>query len=565
MNLWEEERATHKSFRPVTTFLWRILADVVGHVSPLYSRFLSCVGHTVACLVLLRIARHSLFSRVPTVWRFVVCMLFAAHPVHVENIVYCVGFADSLSTIFLGLAFLGAVSSTNRLAVCCLCTLSALSKESGFVSYLLVFSVDFLRFPKFPRRYLPQLLVAVAAPLLRFWYVGGSPVNFAYVDVPYIYERSAFVRGLSYLHAHSVYARLSVFPWNMSWDYSFDAVPLVRSVLDLRMLGSVATYSGVSAIFWSAFKNFDLLHVLTVGMFILPFVPASSLFIAVGTVVGERLLYPVTFGLALLLIVSEFSKIIKVGFYIILPVYCVLAYQRVSVWSSKFSLYSTDAVAWPRSCKTLHQYGAMLLNSDKESALAVLERSLEIFDDNALTDYLISQIFIEKKDFIAAIGVHNKIANGHGIGFTDFSRFMFLVDAGYVLIASGDISQYPVNLIEEGLEIYGWVLHARNALGVAYLHLSRLEEAIDHLEFASHICVVDRRLSSTNCEIVYSNLAVAYAVHGDRATAGNALQEALALAEAGNRSAQEVTQHNYKWFLGETEYPRTEIFYERFT
>jgi len=482
--------------------------------------------------------------------------------------VYCVGFADTLSTIFTAFAFLSASNGSSRIIPAIFCVLSSLSKESGFVSFAIVLLVRLLNNPRRFTSFRSELLLCILAPLVRYWYVGGSPVNFAYADVPYIYEPESYVRGFSYLHVHSIYGRLLVLPWNMSWDYSFDAVPLVRTFFDLRMLGSVATYLAVAGLGYMSLRK-RFLGILAFSLFVLPFIPVSSLFLAVGTVVGERLLYPVSFGLATVLALQASScegqkNLLRVC-VCLCGAYVWLSWVRVNVWSSKLSLYSTDAKAWPRSCKTLHQYGAVLMNTGPgglDAALPVLLESLRIFDDNALTDYLISQIYIEKGDFDSAIGVHNKIAAGHGIGFTDFSRFMFLVDAGYVLVADGRYGyEYPANLIEEGLEIYPYVSHARNAVAVAYMRQAQYGKAIEHLETA----VMLEQTPSQRREKIWLNLVVAYALNGDEEKSMDALSHAIEIGKVIRGSISPVVVENINWMNGESKSPSFSLFYTRMT
>ena len=355
-------------------------------------------------------------------------------------------------------------------------------------------------------------------PIARYVYVGGSPVNFAYADVPYIYETDWKIRGLSYLHVHSVYARLLLLPWNQSWDYSFDAVPLVQEIGDLRMLGSISAYLAVAAL---GSRLCTPTRIVPFAFFVSSFIPSSSLFIAVGTVVGERLLYPVSFGLALMVATTrKFPTLLL----LLLPLYMWLFVGRISVWSSKLSLYETDATAWPRSCKTLHQYGAVLLNTKprdlgvQTKVLSVLNESLTVFNDNALTDYLISQVYLEQGQISLAISVHEKIANGHGIGFTDFSRFMFLVDAGWALIANGNLSMYPIKIIEEGLEIFPYVAHAQNAVAIAYMSQGKMEEALAHLKFANEI-------SHFENPIIWNNLGLWYERMGNSEAANECFEK----------------------------------------
>ena len=89
---------THKSFRPLTTFTYRLNYLIHGihssgfHVANLFL-------HAIACLTVYRLAARVCPQSGPFAW--LMCMaLFAVHPVHTENVLYLVGRADILSTIF---------------------------------------------------------------------------------------------------------------------------------------------------------------------------------------------------------------------------------------------------------------------------------------------------------------------------------------------------------------------------------------------------------------------------------------------------------------------------------
>ncbi len=75
--------------------------------------------------------------------------------------------------------------------------------------------------------------------------------------------------------------------------------------------------------------------------------------------------------------------------------------------------------------------------------------------------------------------------NGHGLGFTDFNRFMLLVDAGFTFAKLGDYGQAR-GLLSEGLDIYPHVPHALNALGVTIAHSSGPDDpsAMEYLQRA---------------------------------------------------------------------------------
>lgn len=68
------------------------------------------------------------------------------------------------------------------------------------------------------------------------------------VENPIAYEPSRAVRILSIGHLHARYAALLLAPWQLSADYSFDCIPLVRSVADPRNTLTVVLYGTLAAL-----------------------------------------------------------------------------------------------------------------------------------------------------------------------------------------------------------------------------------------------------------------------------------------------------------------------------
>ncbi|KAF4725468.1 Protein O-mannosyl-transferase tmtc4 [Perkinsus olseni] len=481
--LFGDPRATHKSFRPVTTLLYRLVITLLVPTYPtaFALRLLGCAIHslTTICVALLS---HRVVGLVPF-WSAVVALLFAVHPVHVENIVYVVGQADSLACLLGCLALLSVTSSLPFAVV--LAVLSAFAKESGFTFLPLIIVV--LLLSNEPRKYTRSIVVALATfslVVFRWLLVGGSPVNFAYADVPYLYLPDAQVRGSSLMHLHFIYAKLLLLPWHQSWDYSYDAIPAVRSLDDHRLLGPLAIYALLTALLAIFLRDRCRTGLLGLGILVITFVPASNVLIVVGTVIGERLLYIPSVG-AMLLLVRAGSRFRPWGFLVLVAlsiIYSYLFVGRLRLWQTRAQLYEADALAWGRSCKTLHQYGTVLHSKgDLEGARQMYEASLGIFDDNAVTDYSIAQIHLQRGELWRAHTRMVKISNGHGIGFDDTSRFAFLVDAGYTLAALGDCAA-GMPLLREGLGIVRHVPHALNALAICLVWQDgRFDEGVQTL------------------------------------------------------------------------------------
>ncbi|KAF4752634.1 Protein O-mannosyl-transferase tmtc4, partial [Perkinsus olseni] len=421
-HMWAKGHWTHKSYRPVITLSYWLQYWLNGYlIKPQPLRVFSCLLNTATALLLaLVLCRvHRVQGRLAAV----TAGIFAAHPIHTENVVYLVGRADIFATAFWLLAVLAHHELTERRApfpsastvplfslVVVLALLSGFSKEPGF-TVLAYLALARLLNRRRPRRWLLSVCLLCAFGVVfkfRSWLVGGTKVDFSYVDTPIPYQASILTRALSYLHLHAVYARLLLLPINQSWDYSYNAIPMVASLEDFRLLGVLACYTGLLCLAtWSLRRLREIGDggpVLSLAALLFPFIPASNLFFVVGTVVGERLLYISTIGFALglaLISSSAFSRR-KVPSFIkcLLVGYIMLSIRRTQHWRSRVSLFGQDAVMWPGSAKTLHQFATTLHRADRlEEARELYLASLSIFDDNALTDYCVAQIDIETNRF----------------------------------------------------------------------------------------------------------------------------------------------------------------------
>ncbi|CAE8671222.1 unnamed protein product, partial [Polarella glacialis] len=91
------------------------------------------------------------------------------------------------------------------------------------------------------------------------------------------------------------------------YDYSMDAVPLVESLSDVRLLLPVASYLAMALAIYAAALQLRLARsvsrrmsaeatVLGLAVFVLSFLPMTNILFPIGTLVGERLLYIPSIG-----------------------------------------------------------------------------------------------------------------------------------------------------------------------------------------------------------------------------------------------------------------------------
>jgi len=277
--------------------------------------------------------------------------------------------------------------------------------------------------------------------------------------------------------------------------------------------------------------------ILGLGLVVIPFIPASNLFFLVGTTIGERLLYPSSVGFVLLVAglgraTGIEQRIYKGLLIVLLLIYMWNSNIRMSHWSSSSALFETDAKYWSRSTKVLHSKASELqARNDLHGALDYYLKSLEVFDDQAITDYCIARVLINFDRLEEAYQRFEKILNGHGIGLHDGNDFLWMTDLGYLLVKTGNF-QGGVHYLNEGLARWPHSCFAWNALGVGQAHLGQFENAYQSL------------VRGLECDYdsvgIWINLAVvlAYSTNDVRQTG-----EALARAQALNNTHPAVV-HN---------------------
>uniref|UniRef100_UPI0037E7AFAB protein O-mannosyl-transferase TMTC2 isoform X1 n=1 Tax=Semicossyphus pulcher TaxID=241346 RepID=UPI0037E7AFAB len=391
---------SHKSFRPLCTLSFRLNYTLHG-LRPWGFHLLNVLLHALVTALFTAFSRPLLGGGL---WSLLAGLLFASHPVHTEAVAGVVGRADVGAALLFLLSLLcymrhcglrGDQRGTFQSRKCggCSVTLcwgwmlsslwcaaaSMLWKEQG-VTVLAVSAVyDLFVFQRLRFRQalllllgkkknlsvLLSLAVLVSWGVLllsaRLYWMGNKPPNFSNSDNPAADSPHFLTRTLTFLHLPAANAWLLLCPDRLSFDWSMDAVPLVRSLADCRNLHTVAFYGGfiLLALFGlrstaskaketngkayvangKSITNGNGYHapdsnhntdqgppkttmngsaglhhcppqtplpptenlvLFSLGIMSLPFIPATNLFFYVGFVIAERVLYIPSIGFCLL-------------------------------------------------------------------------------------------------------------------------------------------------------------------------------------------------------------------------------------------------------------------------
>uniref|UniRef100_A0A3B3ZTK3 dolichyl-phosphate-mannose--protein mannosyltransferase n=1 Tax=Periophthalmus magnuspinnatus TaxID=409849 RepID=A0A3B3ZTK3_9GOBI len=212
-------------------------------------------------------------------------------------------------------------------------------------------------------------ILALSGVLLlacRFYWMGNKPPNFSNSDNPAADSPFLLTRTLTFFYLPVVNFWLLLCPHMLSFDWSMDALPLIRDFSDWRNLQTVFFYCGLLLLAWfglfkhkatkikdsngkayiytngsngnsnghsyhynheqtnsyinnniseengtkkcyenrTALPTTENVVVFSIGLLAIPFLPATNLFFYVGFVIAERVLYIPSMGFCLLLAVA---------------------------------------------------------------------------------------------------------------------------------------------------------------------------------------------------------------------------------------------------------------------
>ncbi|KAK8763592.1 hypothetical protein V5799_033799 [Amblyomma americanum] len=236
----------------------------------------------------------------------------------------------------------------------------------------------------------PQLLalMALLALLLSFrlWMLHGSLPQFSEADNPASFSPRILTRLLTYTYLCAFNAWLVLCPDSLSYDWQMGSIPLVHSAHDLRNLATLALFATLALLAWRATfaphgeADNDISAaapgsgaegstgsgpLLPLLLATLPFLPASNLFVSVGFVVAERVLYIPSIGMCLIVgqglwrlqtrsAVVRWPSLVTCCCLVLL--FAVKTWDRNHVWASREALFESGIRDLPRNAKMHYNY-----------------------------------------------------------------------------------------------------------------------------------------------------------------------------------------------------------------
>ena len=308
-------------YRPVTLTSFAIQKQLFNN-DPAKAHLINVLLYVVLVLVLFNVLLKLFPATNPMVSGLIV-LLFAVHPIHTE-VVCSVKSQDELLSALFGLLALSYAASLVKaekysakygiLSMFCF-ALALLSKEGAF-AMILIFPLVFWMLLSQPIKRsilysLPYVGIAIIFLWVRSAVLSGQAQNYQNTVLENVlYNASGFAEASATKMAILFhYLRLLFVPWQLSWDYSYNEVPLVNWSSATAWIG-LLLYAGILGF---ALVNIKKKPAIAFGIFfyLIMLAPTSNFFFLVGATLSERFLFfpSVGFVIAVVFCLAQILKI----------------------------------------------------------------------------------------------------------------------------------------------------------------------------------------------------------------------------------------------------------------
>jgi len=457
-----DDRQVPNLYRPVTILSFALNRRMTGE-GALGFRLVDLLLHLGVVALVYGVARRMAPAPAP----LVAALLFAAHPVHTEALGLVVGRSELLMALFTLLALRRFIDGRRGWALAML-PLALFSKESGIALPLLLLAADVLR-PAAPpggdaagrrpawRFHAAAAGVALACLGIRAVVLGSVlPSAFThFVDNPIAHlpwPRSLFTA----LAAMARYAALLVWPARLSIDYSYASIPEAASLLDPRALAGALVVAGAAGVAWLARCRRPALAFAAL-LFLLPLLPVANLFVPIGTILAERLLYLPSAGVCLAAGIGAARllggapagrrRAVAAALGIVVAALAARSAWRFRDWRDDRTVFAAALVLYPDNVRAQFNYGAASERArDDAAAEAAYRRAVAVWPRFSDARYNLAGL-------LGRSGRWREAAEEYRAALAEQpGNVTYLVNAGHAAAQAGD-PRAAVDLLERAVDL----------------------------------------------------------------------------------------------------------------
>ncbi|HSZ71976.1 MAG TPA: glycosyltransferase family 39 protein, partial [Cytophagaceae bacterium] len=383
----------------------------------------------LSMVILLYFLTHHVFPSYPLLGFFTV-LLFVAHPVHTEVVANLKSRDEILSLMFISLTGIYCFryhkeKSTKNLLLCSLCFVAALlSKEYAIVlPFVLMGGMYIFHTGNFNALFntcvKTMLAILFFFMVVRFSAFHKAPTSDTIQDVlnaPYLYASSS-EKIATKISIVLQYARVLIYPKNLSYDYSYNQLPYLN-FSNWQTWISIMIYGSLFFLTWHLVKKRHIIGFAFL-FFLSFFMLVNNLLFNIGATMGERLIYHSSLGFCMIVVWISYTllnklKINQTAYPLIVALLCLVVLSPLTAktidrnlaWSNDYTLDTTDVHYVSGSASANNNAGSTIYNEAFKKLLLANPKTAKdtvVFEASIheAIDYLKKAASIHPKYFIA--------------------------------------------------------------------------------------------------------------------------------------------------------------------
>src|SRR3989344_4161989 len=415
------------NYRPLTTTSFAL--NTFLSKDPLGFRIVNVLLFALNIVFLFYLVRRLSTEKVA----YLTAIIFLFLPIHSEVVMSIVGRVYLLGTLFSILSIHYLLE--NKYWISSSCFLMALASGDAFISLILVIgALLFMEYKSLRKTFWLGMTYIAGLPiyfLLRYLALGKYAFGgYGFVDpiigpLAFVSVKERVFTALSHLY---LYLRKTVYPVDLSPDYSFNQIPIVSNLFSSwRASVGLAFMAMLIYVFYKS-KRKDIKFAII--LFLISYLVMSNIFFITTGTMAERWWYFPSIGLAMLIAItveslkfkienynSKFkvlnSKLPLLTFYSLLLTllawYGIIIFKQNRVWLNDKNLFiyvseKSQNSAWART----NVAEGFFLSGDTERAKKEIEAALKIADQYPSALYVLGQIYWKEGRFGEAEDVFKK-------------------------------------------------------------------------------------------------------------------------------------------------------------
>ncbi len=363
LNFYEKNPLNQGIYRPITLLSFSIEKSIFNEFNPsnghIFNIFLYFLILLLIGFLLLKILPDNLPSYIP----LLILTLYAFHPIHTEVVANVKSRDVLLSALFSFSALYYWVLNYQKLKsyhfsfISFLFLLGLLSKEESLtiiaVAFLIAYFFLSQSLTKSIKHTFPFIIGGCVYLILRFIILDPTTLGMQSLLNNILYTAHGQERIATNLFVYITYIKLLIFPYHLSWDYSYSQITL-KSFNNSGVIFSLLFFSSLIFI---AYKGFKKKKIIAFG--ILFYIVTFSIFanfttsITIGSNLAERFMFIPSLGFCIVIVYSIYllskkvknvkSHVFTLGIIsIIAIIYFSKSYSRTAVWKNNLTLTSAD-------------------------------------------------------------------------------------------------------------------------------------------------------------------------------------------------------------------------------